>query len=98
MIGNKESCKQAAFEAAVEAQKNLLGKKAQLVIVIESMARLKLLGRGAINEITRIRQVFGEETPIFGMYANGEICPFESVEKIKKPYLQNESIVVLAIS
>ncbi|HLF18964.1 MAG TPA: FIST N-terminal domain-containing protein [Candidatus Omnitrophota bacterium] len=98
MIGNKDSCKEAASEAAQEAHNNLLGKKAKLVIIIESMSRLKLLGRGAILEIAKIREIFGQDIPVFGMYAHGEICPFESVERIKKPYLQNESMVVLAVN
>ena len=97
MIGSKDSCKEAAKEAALEAHKNLLGKKANLIFVIESMARLKLLGRSAFNEIKEIKEVFGPDTPLIGMYAYGEICPFQSIEPIKKPYLQNESIVVLAI-
>jgi len=97
MIGNKESCHQAAEEAAQEAHKNLLGKKANLIIVIESMARLKLLGRGAFKEINRIKAVFGSDVPIIGMFANGEISPFQTIERVKKPHLQNESIVVLAI-
>lgn len=105
MIGNKDSCKQAAFEAAREAQQNLLGKPPRLVIILESMARLKLLGRTAYQEVLKIREVFGLKVPMIGMYANGEICPMESVstfylspEKFKKPLLQNESIVVLAVA
>ena len=98
MIGNKESCKQAAIEAAEDAKKGLLGKKSKLVIIFESMARLKLLGRMAFEEIENIRHVFGASVPLIGMYANGEVSPFQTVEKFKKPYLLNESIVVLAIS
>ncbi len=98
MIGNKESCKQAAMDAAEDAKKGLLGKKPKLIIIFESMARLKLLGRMAFEEIENIRHVFGASVPIIGMYANGEISPFQTVEKFKKPYLLNESIVVLAIS
>ncbi|HPN88977.1 MAG TPA: FIST N-terminal domain-containing protein [Candidatus Omnitrophota bacterium] len=97
MIGNKESCRNAALEAAQEAKKNLFGKPAKLVIIIESMARLKLLGRMAHQEIAIIKQIFGATTPLLGMYSNGEICPFESVDKFKKPLIQNESIVILAI-
>ena len=97
MIGGKDACKQAAYEAAQEAYESLLGKEAQLVIVIESMSRLKLLGRMAIDEIYRIKEIFGGNVPIIGMYANGEISPFQTLEKVKKPHLQNESIVVLAI-
>jgi hypothetical protein len=98
MISNKDSCKQAAIDAAKEAQKELLGKKPKLIIIFESMARLKLLGRMAFEEIENIKHVFGASVPIIGMYTNGEICPFQTVEKFKKPYLLNESIVVIAIA
>ncbi len=98
MIGNKDSCQQAAYEAASEAKKNLLGKEAKLIIVIESMARLKLLGRGAFKEIEEIKSLFPKNTPIIGLYAHGEVCPFKTTDKFKKPLLQNESITVLAVS
>ena len=62
------------------------------------MARLKLLGRIAYQEIKKIRNVFGGDVPIFGMYSNGEICPFQSSHGYKKPHIQNESIVILAIA
>ena len=62
------------------------------------MARLKLLGRSAFQEILKIREIFGLKVPILGMYANGEICPLQSIEKFKQPHVQNESIIVLAIS
>jgi hypothetical protein len=97
MIGNKDSCQQAAVQAAEEAQKNLLGKTPKLIIIFESMARLKLLGRQAFDEIAGLKHVFGADTPLIGMYANGEISPFQTVEKFKEPYLLNESIVVLAV-
>ena len=97
MIGNKESCKQAAVKAAKDAQKNILGKQPQAIIVLESMTRLKLLGRSAYSEIKMINEVFGPSVPIIGMYANGEICPFQTVGTVKKPLLQNESIVIIAI-
>lgn len=98
MIGSKDSCKEAAMEAAQEAQHNLLGKPPQLVIVFESMSRLKLLGRTAFGEILKIREVFGLKVPVIGMYANGEICPLQSTERFKKPLVQNESIVILALA
>jgi len=97
MIGNKESCKQAAISAAEDAKKNLLGKEPKLIIIFESMARLKLLGRVAFEEIENITEIFGTQVPLIGMYANGEISPFQTIEKFKKPYLLNESIVILAI-
>jgi hypothetical protein len=98
MIGNKDSCVQAAFEAAQEAHQNLLGKSPKLIIILESMSRLKLLGRAAFQEVLRIKEVFGQKVPLIGMYTNGEICPLQLNEKFKKPHLQNENIVILAIS
>jgi len=49
MIGNKESCKQAAFRAAEEAKENLLNKVPKLVVIFESMAK-----RISSDEIVRI--------------------------------------------
>ncbi|MBN1545851.1 MAG: FIST C-terminal domain-containing protein [Syntrophaceae bacterium] len=98
MISNKESCKQAAMDAAEEAKDGLSGKKPSLVIIFESMARLKLLGRMAFEEIEHIKHIFGSSVPLVGMYTNGEVCPFQTMEKFKKPYLLNESIVVFAVA
>ena len=98
MIGNKETCKHAAFEAAQEAKNNLLGKQPKAILVFISFARLKLFGRTAFQEIEEIKKVFAPDVPIFGMYSNGEICPFQSNERFKKALFQNCSIVVLAIS
>jgi len=98
MIGNKASCKQAAYDAALEAQKNLLGKLPNIIIVIESMARLKLLGRTAFEEVSAIREVFGPNIPVIGLYSNGEICPMKTAEEtFKRPLIQNGTIVVLAL-
>lgn len=97
MIGNKDSCRQAAYEAALEAQKNLLGKDAKILLIIESMTRLKLLSRNAVHEIKKIKEIFGSSVPIIGMYSNGEVSPFQTLERFKSPLLQNESIIVTAL-
>ncbi|MCA9407377.1 MAG: FIST C-terminal domain-containing protein [Candidatus Omnitrophica bacterium] len=97
MIGNKDFCRQAAIRAAQEVQDALNGQDIKLVFIIESMARLKLLGRMAYQEILEIRNIFGASVPIFGIYTNGEIAPFQTVEKIRKSYLLNESIVITGI-
>lgn len=97
MIGNKEACKNAVLEAAREAKTNMLGKKPQLIFVFESMARLKLFGRKAIEEVQIIKKIFDPDIPIFGIYTNGEICPMQTKENIKKPFLQNQSIMIMAI-
>lgn len=97
MIGNKDSCMEAAVDAATEAKRNLLGKDAKLIIIIENMSRLKLLGRETHKEIKKIKDILGQKTPVIGMYSNGEICPFQTIERYKQPHHQNQSIVILAI-
>ncbi len=98
MIGNKDSCRQATIEAAHEAQRNLNGKQPQFILVIESMTRLKLLSRSASNELKKIKEIFGPEVPIMGMYSNGEVSPYQTVERFKSPLLQNESIMIVAVA
>ncbi|MBZ0165800.1 MAG: FIST C-terminal domain-containing protein, partial [Candidatus Omnitrophica bacterium] len=98
MIGNKDSCQAAAFEAAQEAKRNLLGKDPKFIIIIECLSRLKLLGRGAFKELQCVKDVFGEDVPLIGMYSNGEVTPFQTTERFKKPHHQNESIVVIAVA
>lgn len=97
MLGNKDSCKQAAVNAALEVRESLKGKTPQVILIFESLARNKLLGRGAFQEIRLIKEILGRETPLLGMYSYGEIAPFHSLQYIKKTHLQNASIVILAI-
>jgi len=98
MISNKESCIQAAVDAALDAKKNLQDKEAQLVIILDSLARQKLLGRAAFQEIKAIKEVFDYSTPIIGMYSYGELCPTNSPTNVTTNHLQNESIIVMAIA
>lgn len=98
MIGSKDSCKQAALDAALEVRDGLSGHQAKLILIIESMTRYKMLGRSAIQEIQIIKDILGYTTPMIGMYSAGEIGPFQSADDTKNTQLQNESIVIIAIS
>ena len=98
MIGNKDFCKEAAVTAAKEVQSILLGRKPKLIIIFESMARQKLLGRGAVQEIQMVRDVLGQDVPLIGMYSYGEIAPFKSLKHLGKSYLQNETITIFALT
>ncbi len=97
-IGNKDSCKNAATLAAQEIKNTLGGRQAQLVIIFDSMMRYKILGRYAFVEIQAIKEVLGYSTPLIGMYSFGEIAPLGLNENIPSTYLQNESLLLLAIS
>ena len=98
MISNKTLCIEAATNAAQQALTKLKNKEPKIIFIIESMARLKLLGRTASQETKKIKEVFNKNIPIIGMYSNSEAYPFVMKDKIIKSHIQNESIVVLAIS
>ena len=98
MIGSKDACKQAALEAAHEVRDALFGRQAKLILIFESMTRYKLLGRSAIQEIQIIKDVLGHTTPMIGMYSAGEIAPFQTPNNQRNTHLQNESIVIVALS
>ncbi len=97
MIGNKDSCRHSTLNAACEVKESLLGKTPDLIMIFESASRQKLLGRNVFQEIQIIKEVLGENVPIFGMYAYGEFAPLGIPEKANESFLQNETISILAI-
>jgi hypothetical protein len=98
MISNQESCRRSAVEAAEFVKVSLADRQAKLVLIFESLARHKILGRNAFNEIQAIKNALGPTTPIIGMCSYGEIGPFGTLNNIKNVYLHNESILIMAIS
>jgi len=98
MISNSESCLNSAIEAAKLAKASLAEKPAKLILIFESLARHKILGRAAFNEIQAIKDILGHTTPIIGMCSYGEIGPFGTLNNIKNVYLHNENILIMAIS
>ena len=97
MLGSKDSCLEAAEQAALEVKEQLKGKKPSVVLVFESLLRYKLLGRIASQEIQLIQNVFGSSTPIFGMHSYGEILThLNQDKKITEISIQNGSIIILA--
>ena len=98
MIASKESCGNSAIEAAGFIKASLADKPAKLVLIFESLARHKILGRSAVNEIQDIRNILGNTTPLIGMCSYGEIGTFGTLNNIKNIYLHNESILIMAIS
>ena len=98
MISDQESCINSAIEAAEAVKTSLAEKPAKLILVFESLARHKILGRNAFNEVQAIKEVLGTTAPIVGMCSYGEIGPFGSLDSIKNIYLHNESILIVAIA
>jgi len=98
MLGNKDSYKQAAVDAANEVRHLLLGKLPKFFIIFESLTRHKLLGKSSLLEVQMIREILGYTTPMIGMYSLGEIAALKSIDYIAEPYLQNQMILILAIA
>ncbi|HOW35405.1 MAG TPA: FIST N-terminal domain-containing protein [Candidatus Omnitrophota bacterium] len=98
MIGKKDFCKQAAYNAASQARDALAGVKPKVVIIFESMARQKLLGRETIQEIQIVRDVLGLDVPLIGMCSYGEIAPLKTLESGGEAHIQNGNIVILALA
>ena len=97
MIGNRDSLKHSATDAAMQVKEGLKGRQARLIIIIESVVRHKILKKNAFVEIQAIKEVLGYTTPIIGMYTSGEIIQNAPKPNVNDTHIQNESISILAI-
>ena len=97
MIGSKESCLDATWQAAEEVKKNFLGRNIKFVLVFDSASRYTLLRREAEKEIRIIKEVLGKDTPVAGFYTFGEQAPLKSINYQGKSYFHNQSIAILGI-
>jgi len=107
MIGTKESCLSATRQAAEDAKKSLsaslIGTGAHdsginFVLVFNSISRYILLRRDANKELEIMREVFGKETPLIGIYTYGEQAPLQATSYHGKAYFHNQTITILAIT
>jgi hypothetical protein len=66
-------------------------------LVFNCIARNKLFGRNATDEIEAIRSILGQDVPVIGFYTYGEIAPFGIEGAKRKSYFHNETAVVIAL-
>ncbi|MCX5698299.1 MAG: FIST C-terminal domain-containing protein [Candidatus Omnitrophica bacterium] len=97
MISTQGSRLAAALGACEEAKKNLGTQKVKFLIIFDSAARFSILGRQNDLELHVIKGAFGENTPLIGIYTNGEQAPLKSINYLGRTYFHNQSINVLAI-
>ncbi|MFC1704621.1 FIST signal transduction protein [Candidatus Omnitrophota bacterium] len=98
MIGSKDACIQAAREAAQEAKEMLRGKQPKFIMVIDSVARNKVLQANSFAEIEVIQAVFDKSVPLLGFYSYGEGAPLKTRGYQGQAYFHNGVIAVLAIA
>ncbi len=73
MISGIERALETAERAASEILKKLNGKKPKAVIIINSIARKKMLGFRASEEIEIIQRILGRDVPMIGFYSYAQI-------------------------
>ena len=98
MIGTKESCLEATYQAAQDVKRSLGNKKISLALVFDSASRYILLGRQAGRELDIIRQGLGEDTPVIGIYTYGEEAPLRELYYLGKTYFHNQTITIVGIA
>jgi hypothetical protein len=97
MIGTRESCLEAARQAATQVKAALRDKSLSLAIIISSASRAHLLGRNINLEVKAISAVLGPDIPLAGFYSYGQYAPLGSLSHCGQTYLHNQTIAILGI-
>ena len=101
MIGSREEAVKVAKEAAGNAVSQLNGGTPKAVIIFNCIARNKLFGERAGDEIEAIQEAVGRDTPLIGFYTYGEQAPLGGeVKNIKQcnSAFHNETVVIAVLS
>ncbi len=102
MIGSKEKAIEAAQDAARRLMKEFADDKTapKFVLMFNCIAREKLFGEHANEEIQAVLEIIGRDVPLLGFYTYGEQAPLggelRDKEKIDSRFY-NETMVMLAV-
>jgi len=97
MLGSKEHAIEAAKAAAGQARAQLGSKEPKAIIVFNCIARNKLFGKHATEEINAMQSILGEDVPIIGFYTYGEQAPLGGNMQKKFSCFHNETAVVVVL-
>ena len=97
MIGTKDSCLQAACQAATQVKLDTQDKKIDLLFIISSASRARLLGRNTEEEIKAVREIIGKNIPFIGFYGYGQQAPLKTASYYGQSYCHNQAIAILGI-
>ncbi len=101
MIGSREEAVKVAKLAAENALAQLDGGKPKAIIIFNCIARNKLFGERAGDEIDAIQEALGRDVPLIGFYTYGEQAPLGGeVHNINKcnPAFHNETVVICVLA
>lgn len=100
MIGSKKEAIEMARIAAGQALQALQGAPVRGLIVFNCIARKKLFGEDAGDEIRAIQDVIGHDVPLIGFYTYGEQAPLSGetrhIERCNTTF-HNETIVLYVL-
>lgn len=99
MLSDFDKAISAAKEAAENALNQMDGNKPKAIIIFDCMARRKLLGLQAGDEINEIKKIFCNNIPLIGFYTYGEQAPLGGVINPEKCYsvFHNETMCLLTL-
>lgn len=97
MIGTKDSCLAATYQAVEAVKKDLAGKAVDFVFIFESVSRYLLLRRQANKELEIIKEGLGRNTPLIGIYTYGEQGPLNAIDYRGMVYSHNQTITLLGM-
>jgi hypothetical protein len=100
MVGSREKAVEVAKEAAEAAVSQLGEAEPRAVIIFNCIARNKLFGEHAGDEIDAIKSAVGIDVPLIGFYTYGEQAPLggevRNIEKCNSAF-HNETVVIFVI-
>jgi hypothetical protein len=105
MISTKESCLAATQQAVNEAKKvpsspaidTDKSRMKNFLLVFDSVSRYVLLRRDVARELEIIKEGFGNNTPIIGLYTYGEQAPLRAINYQGQAYFHNQTVTILNI-
>ena len=101
MVGSREEAVRVAELAAQNALEQLDGSAPKGIVIFNCIARNKLFGERAGDEIDAIQNALGRDVPLIGFYTYGEQAPLGGeVRNINKcnPAFHNETVVICALA
>jgi hypothetical protein len=96
MIGDRDKAIAAAKDAAQTAVSELNGKKPQIIIMFNCMARNRLLGVRCHEENEAVQNVIGAGAKMIGFYTYGEQGPLLG-KKGTKTHFHNETMNLVVL-
>jgi hypothetical protein len=94
MMGSTNSAISAAQSAAEQAVKGLGGAVPKGAVIFNCIARDKMLGNRAPEEIKTISDALGKQVPIAGFYTYGEQAPVDGKGSSFSCHFHNETVVI----